>query len=223
MKSKDDQETSATESEPRPARLKKALLRALDACSAGLQRLRNRIEPPLEESLRDRGRHNGAPAAEAAAPPRPKGLLRRTLVVLLCLLIGGNVGMLFSYRLLSRSLDARAGVIDFLQERIGDWQREDARNRKSLAKCQEESGAHWKAAHEAQRQVEAGKEKIDELEKRLASVKPVERPVAAPAARTPAGRPSSAATARPLKSGDCTTGATNAAENLAKCLDQFNR
>lgn len=221
MKSKDDQEASAAESEPRPARLKKALLRAVDACSAGLQRLRNRIEPPLEESLRDHGRRNGAP--EAQAPPRPKSLLRRTLIVVLCLLIGGNVGMLFSYRLLARSLDARAEVIDFLQERIADWQREDGRNRKSLAKCQEESGAHWKAAHEAQRQVDADKEKIDELEKRLASVKPVERPIAPPAARTPSARTPPAATARPLKSGDCTTGATNAAENLAKCLDQFNR
>jgi hypothetical protein len=212
---------------PQPGVVTVTMLRAIDACLRTLQRLRSRFEAPAEEEGFSRGggkrRQSGPqePTAGEEPAPRPRGLLFRLLIMLICLLVGGGAGAYFSYRGLSKLVAARGAAMEQIQEELDIAKKEEARKVNLMAKFQKENAEFRLQMREAQREVEDYKSRIDELDKQLAAAKRVERP--APAGRRAAVPAASAKPRAPQKTGDCTVGTGNLSGNLTDCIEKFNR
>ncbi|MFA6311581.1 MAG: hypothetical protein WCV99_15865 [Sterolibacterium sp.] len=189
-------------------------LRIIDGLSAGLKRLRSRAGKPKEEdSEREERSESRAPPkkaktphadeAPAAAPPAPRSVVRSFFIYLLVLILGIIAGMIFSFALLSNMVINQA-------QKIGDQRDEISQLEKQYSRALESEAKYRKRLGEIESQLnlatqKAGKETTGESGN---------SPGAAPAAKE---RP-----ATPNKTGDCTLESGNA-ENLARCLDEFNR
>lgn len=208
--------------------LASASLRAIDGGMRVLQRLRDRIAAPDEEaSSRDdrRGGRRAAvderPEVQAAEPTRAARLLHGALVVLLCLLLGGAIGTLLSYRGFSKLLDSRQAIIDFMQDEIALSKKEEALSVEAKAKYQIELGEYRKQLRESQYETEEYKGKVEELNNQLLAMKRVEPPVPQDGAR--AGATRSAGRSPPQKTGNCVAGTADVSGMLVDCIDKFNR
>ena len=224
-----DEEASPADSS-RTVRLRQFLaagmLRAIDATGAFLQRARSRIEAPDdEETARDDRKSPAARDREVATPQvvgtAAPGRLRRFLVVMLALLIGGISGMAYSYRLLSRSIDSRVAVADYLRDEITQLEKEGARNVNEMARYQKKIRDNDKEIAAYQQGMRDYEKQLDELRSELNTLKGVRT-------NPPAQDSHGAAAAKnrrptPEKTGTCTMGSANAAANLAHCVQEFNR
>jgi hypothetical protein len=215
------------EAPKRPGKLAAAALRAIDACLGALQRLRKRFTVPAEdEDSSGQGGKRSQSAADqppvvVAGAPGQKTLLHRALIVLLCLLLGGVGGALFSYRGLAKMLATRGAAIEQLQEEIDLSKKEEARSLNLTARYQKENSEYRQQSREAQREVENYKSRIEELGKELTAMKRVEAPAPRGARVAPAAAP--AKPSAPQKSGNCVVGTANPSGNLTDCIEKFNR
>jgi Tfp pilus assembly protein PilN len=230
MKEKDvDQSGSG----PRPGALAQKGVQVLDACIGVLDKMRKRLQgtADLDESSSQSTKKSPHAANVDSAPPtagpRQKSFLHRALIVLLSLLLGGGVGALVSYRIFSATIASHAAAIDQMQDEIDQSKKQEALNLNAKIRYQKEMNENRKALVEAQQEIEALKDKIEddkrqveELTKQLAATKKIERP---PAKAGHAASPATAKRMAPQKSADCVTGTTNLTENLANCIDKFNR
>jgi len=204
-----------------------ASLRAIDGGMHALQRLRDRIEVPDDEAAdsrddRRRGRDGFAaeqPVAKAAGASRTGSLLHSALVVLMCLLLGGVVGMLFSYRGFSKLLDSREAMIESMQDEIVQAKKEEALDLDAKARYQMELGEYRKQLRESQYSVDEYKSRVEDLNNQLLAMQRVNQP----APRDSRAAQASARQPAPQKTGTCVTGATNLTGKLADCIDKFNR
>lgn len=205
-----------------PGAATKAALRLIDACIQYLQRVRSRFAPS-DEADRRGDRHSPldskqAPASEEKAPlPRPS-FLRLALIALICLLAGGGVGALLSYRELSHQLDEHAGVVERMQEDIDATRKEEARNIKLLDKFQRENAEYRHEAREARRETENADRRVAELEAQIDEMKRAE--LAAQQARRAAATAPRAKQRTPQRSGSCAASTTG---ELSDCIEKFNR
>jgi len=203
------------------------VLRAIDACLHALQRLRSRFESSADEegASRDGGKRRQSgpeqPQEAAEAAPRPRGLLYRLLIMLICLLLGGGAGAFLSYRGLSKLVQARGAEVERIQDELDISKKEEARSVNLMAKFQKENAEFRLQMREAQREVEEYKSRIDELDKELIAAKRVERP--APAGRRAAAPTATTKPSTPQKTGDCAVGTGNAGASLTDCIEKFNR
>lgn len=192
-------------------------LRAIDASLHGLQRLRNRIEPPVEEEPRRRGGQQTTHPEElppvVGEPPAVRhSYVHAVLVFLLPLLLGAVAGTLFSYRGLARIVETQESMIDYLREQITQLEKEDARNSAAKIRYQKEVYEREKELRASREEIQDYKDRIGELEAQVAALKP-------PPAVARGGRPAPAM----QKSATCAMDAANPAANLAGCLERFNR
>lgn len=202
------------------------ILRAIDAAAAFLQRLRNRIEAPKSEETSRNGRKKGPAhdddlATLQVVAAREHRHLSRILVFLLALLIGGISGMTYSYTLLSRSINSKEAVIDYLRDEIAQLEKEGKRNVNEMAKYQKKINENDKEILGYQDEIEDYKKQAEELRSQLSAVKGDQRSTLAQD-----GRGAMAATGkRPAreKTGTCVMGSTNTSANLTHCVEEFNR
>lgn len=229
-----EEEASTDEGEEGKRRgfLVAAELRLLDGIIAFFQRLRNRVEPVVVEEedprgggrRRSRGRDEEAPAPVAA----PKhGRLRSFLLWLAALLAVGIGGMLFSYQLLSKAIDSNEVIIDYLRDEVVRLEREDRRSANAKARYLETIAEHERKIGEHEEAMNDCRAQAEELRKQLAAETALREPVYSGGVRTRLGG-SSGIGARsgrttPEKTANCVTGSANAAANLARCVDEFNR
>lgn len=217
MKEEDAPDDEATQ---RPGRLAAAALRVIDAGLRALQKLRDRLEAPApnDDSAHDRKKTDEAGGDEAAAAaPRQKTLLHRALILLLCLLLGATAGGLVSYRAFSKTLDARAHMIENMQIELSELRKVEERGLDAKAKSRAELNDYRKQLRETQHELATSQKKIDQLDRQLNVAKRVERP----ATRTAA--PSAARPRTPQKTGTCVTRPEDPPGKLQECLDKFNQ
>lgn len=201
-----------------PGRLATVALRALDGILHGVQGLRNRIAPPMEEEDR-RGRAGRPPAHRqeeppaVVAPPAHSGHLHAVLVFVLAMAIGGVGGMLFSYKGLSRIVATQELMIDDLRDQIAQLEKEEARSLSTRLRYQKEANELEKELRATREEIQEYKEHIEEMEARLAALKPPERPAVS---RGGFARPA------PQKTGTCAMDSANPAA-LADCIERYNR
>jgi hypothetical protein len=212
---------------PRRSVVSVTALRVIDACLRVLQRLRNRFEPPDEDEGSSRGSGKRSQSAAEQSPaseecaPRPKGLLFRVLIVLVGLLLAGAAGALISYYGLSKLVEARGAAVERVQEELDIAKKEESRIVNLMSRFQRENGEYRLQVHEAQREVEEYKNRIDELDKQLAATRRVERP--APKGVRGAVPAESAKPRAPQKTGNCAVDTGNLSGGLSDCIDKFNR
>lgn len=210
----------------RPGALATAALRAVDAGLRALQRLRSRLEPAVveEDAATARGRRKQPVSEEAPAPavpaPTAKSFLHRALIVLMCLLIGGVSGMLFSYRAFSRQLEAQQKRIDYLQDEDRLARKNETRNLGAKLKQQEEIAECRQSLSEVEQEVEGYQRQIAELKPQLPSTPSVGRPKSR---NEVAAKALTAQPHIPQKTGTCVTGTGNPSGDLLDCISKFNR
>lgn len=197
-------------------------LRTIDALIGLLQRRRNRIEPPADPADARRGsRHgaaeHGALTLDGAGAAKP-GRLRGVLIVLALLLATAFVSVIFSYGLLSRSIKADALIIDDLRDQVAQMEKVDARSVAIQAKSQQQIAENKKAMREYEAAIQGYEEQVAQLRQRLDAATPKPRKEAA----RPVAARRNARTA-PEKTGNCVMDAANAAADLTRCVEEFNR
>lgn len=209
-----------------------AELKVVDAVSGFLDRLRNRIDSSSEKSNaqddhkeRARAQPDHSGGSEAVAPPKSKRLVY-LLAFTLTLIVGAAAGGAYSYRMLSKTIDGNGMVVDKLQDELADLKKQDALNRKELARRQRTIDTYDNGIARYLKEIEEHKAETEELRSQLNAV----RTTASTARRGSPGREvrsSQAAAAgqpaRPPKAGTCITDPANIAASLEKCIGEFNR
>jgi hypothetical protein len=198
------------------------LLRLIDAATASLQRLRHRLEAPVEEEAAVGGGRI-APEAHvepaAVATPKPSRL-RRFAIVAVLLSCAGALGMAFSYKLLSKSLRTSDAVVETLRDEIAQLEKESARLLQEKSKYQKQVYEHEKEIRVLRQEVDASRAETEELHGQVSALKSSRG--GAPAQGTAVAANSGKQQA-PQKAGTCTAGGANAAANLGRCVEEFNR
>jgi hypothetical protein len=224
-----DEEPQPDENPPGPGRIAVAALRAVDAAIRALQKLRERIEVPAEdqEDARSRGRSGASMLDEAASAeaeePRPKTLLHRALIVLMCVALGAAGGAWIAYRALSKRAVSQEKLIDFMRDDIEQSRKAEAVSLKARDKCFDDIAGYRQQTREAKQEIADCQSQVESLSQQVAeqagaapkrAERPASRPGPAPATPSPRTAP---------RSGTCVTGGTNAAGNLLDCIEKFNR
>ncbi|HEX8987979.1 MAG TPA: hypothetical protein VF816_08460 [Rhodocyclaceae bacterium] len=204
-------------------------LQLIDSSIGLFERWRHRLAPPEDED--DRHGRRGAEAAAAPAAVPAEGMARHGrrrgfLIVVALLLATGIGGMLFSYALFSRMLETDDLVIDDLRDQMEQMQKADARNLAIQAKDQQQIAEQKKTLREYAVKVQDYEDQVAELRKKIVALTPPpppppkREPLAGEAPsrpwRTP--RPSP-----PQKTGKCNAGGKDAAGDVARCVEEFNR
>lgn len=222
-----DEEAEAPEQPGLLRRVGRALtvreIRLIDRSIGLFQNWRNRLEPTEAEDDRRGGRGH---RAEIAAEPvtdgeagAKHGRLRGFLLVVALLLAAGFGGMLFSYSLFSRTIDADDLVIDDLRDQLAQMQKADARNISIQAKDQRQIAEQKKALRESAVKAAEYEEQIAQLRRQVAALTPP--PPKREAAVTTAGP--RLQRLPPQKTGRCKADGRDAAADVARCIEEFNR
>jgi hypothetical protein len=199
-------------------------LRVLDGAIGLFQRWRSRIGPPPEDDDRRGGRR--APRDAAPVPPAPAidagkhHRLRGFLIMVAMLLAAGVSAMLFSYSLLSRVIQAEDLIIDDLRDQLTQMEKADARNLAIQAKEQNRIAEDRKALREYQAKIGDYEEQMAALRAQIAALTPPPPRREAVATAGPRRPPSRAAA---QKTGNCVATGSNAASDLSRCVDSFNK
>ncbi|MCK9387655.1 MAG: hypothetical protein M0Q22_04570 [Sulfuritalea sp.] len=229
-----DEVPNQEEAVHQPGILAKTALRAtsaglgvIDAILSALQRLRSRIAPPVadeEESFKKGKRsHPGAdePPAIAESLPLRQSLLHRFLVVVMCVLIGGVVGMLVSYSGFSKQITSQEKRIDRMQDEIMQYRQDAARDLRDKYKLQKEIAGYRNSLKEISQEAEDLNRQIAELNTRLSATRQAGRP-AARSTSSSSPRPMPTQPSPPPKTGTCVTSGANATADLLDCIGKFN-
>lgn len=197
-------------------------IRLIDRSIGLFQNWRNRLEPADAEGSRLAGRgHREEAAAEPAAAAGSvagHGRRRGFLIVMALLLAAGFGGMLFSYSLFKRAIDADDLVIDDLRDQLAQMQKADARNLSIQAKDQQQIAEQKRTLHENAVKAQDYEEQIAQLHRQVVALTP---PPKREAAVTGAG--SRLLRLPPQKTGKCTADGRDAAADVARCIEEFNR
>lgn len=174
--------------------------------------------------------------AETAAPAAPRRLTR-FLVAILLLTIGTVGGMVFSYRLLARAIDANSLSIENLHEDVKQLQKLESRYLKQLAENRQSLRNWAREGVRFQQELDESRQRLDESKAETEALRG-QLCAALVAANTPAARrgntgmgaggaaaltPASDKRLAPQKTGTCTMGTANVATILQRCVEQFNR
>lgn len=196
-----------------PNAVVRAILRLIDRAIHALNKLQAKLGGTDDEAGR---RRPPDVAPEEDQPARKPSLLRRLAVWVLLLIVGAGVGGYSVYRELAEKLQAHSSVVEQLQDELKAAQKEEARNLKLLDKFQQENAGYRLESRNAQREAEEATRRADAAEKQLEELKR-----AAPATQSSAGTGRTRSSASPpRKTGTCSAGS---AEDLANCIEQFNR
>jgi hypothetical protein len=197
-------------------------LRALDGAIGLFQRWRSRIGPPPEEDERRGGRQ--APRDAAPAPAIDAGKhhrLRGFLIIVAMLLATGAAGMVFSYALLNRAIESDDLIIDDLRDQLAQMEKADARNIAIQAKEQNLIAEDRKTLREYQAKISDYEEQVSQLRGQVAALTPPPRRDAVATAGSRQMR--SAQRPAPQKTGNCVANGSNAAADLSRCVERFNK
>ncbi len=196
-----------------------AVLGRIDTLIGGLQGLRNRLAVAIGAAIP----HDGQ---DAAAPEkRPPTAVRISFIFFLALVLGGFLGFHLSYGRFSASLDEQAEKINRQRSDLIVLERESERLQKSEAEYQEALAATQKKLVEAQRSLRlatpaANSEPSDTGgQPAIARVGGTGRGAKATKATKPAAAPTGAI----KPSGTCDLNASDPAQSLTRCLEEFNR
>ncbi len=198
--------------------------RLVDAGKGLMQRLRNRGKPSPEEDRVDK-RHDDKsrdpgvarkkteppPTAEAPKAVKPRSPVRSFFLYLLVLIIGGIAGMTFSFALFSKIIANQA-------EKIGDQRDEIAKIETQLSRTMESEAKFRLETMES-------KKKLSEVENRLNAAIQNSRENTAPTETRVNPTAPAAAVKSPgsVKSGDCVLASGKIGDNLARCINSYNR
>jgi hypothetical protein len=213
-----------------------AELKIVDAISDFLDRLRNRIDSSSERSNaqddhkeRTRAQPDHSGGSEVVAPPKSQRLVY-LLAFTLTLIVGAAAGGAYSYRMLSKAIDGNGMVVDKLQDELADLKKQDALNRKELARRQRTIDTYDNGIARYLKEIDEYKTETEELRSQLSAARSTVRSTASTARRGSSsqdGRSSQAAAAgqpaRSPKAGTCITDPANIAASLEKCIGEFNR
>jgi hypothetical protein len=197
-------------------------LRAIDGVIASLQQRRDHLAPP-EEDDRHGGRSRGAShvATASEAPPPPRSGLRRFLLVVGLMAATGAGASFYSYRLLEKSIETDKLVMDDLRDQLAQMELADKRNLTIQAKDQQLLAEHRKTIREREAKIEEYEDQLAQLREKIAALTP---PPPRPAAVAPTRAPVAAMRRpAPQKTGKCVASGSNAAADLARCVEEFNR
>lgn len=199
-------------------------LRMIDGAIGLFQRWRNRLEPPAEEDDRHRGRRPEpeAPPAAAAAEAGTRHRLRGFLIMVALLLAAALGGTWFSYSLLSKALESDDLIIDDLRDQVSNLEKADARNLSIQAKEQMQLAEDRKAIREYEAKIGDYEAQVSQLRQQVAALTP---PPARREAVVSAGsrQVRSGQRAAPQKTGNCVASGSNAAADLSRCVENFNK
>lgn len=196
----------------------------LDRTIGLFQRWRNRLEPPAEDDDRHGGRRAAqAEAVPAAAPPAAgHGRRRGFLIIVALLLAAGFAGMMFSYSLLSRTLESDDMIIDDLRDQLSQMDKEDARKLSIQAKDQNQLAEQRKTIREREAKLQEYEDQLAQLRQQVATLTAppprADTVVAAGSRQTRTARRTA-----PQKTGNCVASGSTAAADLARCVENFNR
>jgi hypothetical protein len=195
-------------------------IRLIDRSIGLFQNWRKRLEPAEVDDRGGRGHRAEAaePATEEGSGAK-RGRLRGFLIVAALLLAAGFGGMLFSYSLFSRTIDADDLVIDDLRDQLAQMQKADARNISIQAKDQRQIADQKRALRESAVKAEEYEEQIAQLRRQVAALTPP--PPKREAAVTTAGP--RLQRLPPQKTGRCKADGRDAAADVARCIEEFNR
>lgn len=196
-------------------------LRALDGAIGLFQRWRSRIgPPPEEEDDRRGGRHDAPPATPTPAVDASKHhRLRGFLIIVAMLLTAAVSGMIFSYSLLSRAIKADNLIIDDLRDQLAQMEKADARNLSIQAREQNRIAEDRKALRESQAKMSDYEDQMAALRAQVAALTPPPPRHDAVVTAGPRRPPRPA----PQKTGNCVANGGNAAADLSRCVDSFNK
>lgn len=191
-----------------------AYLRVIDALSGVLNRLRNRVGKLKEEDGEKEERSESraperkaktphADEAPVATPPAPRSAVRSFFIYLLVLVIGIIAGMTFSFALLSNMVINQAQKIEDQRDEISQLEKQYSSARESEAK-------YRNRLSETETQLRQLTEKMSKTAPPESGSSP------APTKEKPEKPPA------PVKTGNCNVESGNA-EELARCIDEFNR
>lgn len=201
-----------------------AALRTIDGAVRLLQRARKRLDPPPDAEGSPHGGRKPDPTTtgdtgQVTAVPRSRGLLYRTLVLLACLLLGGGIGALITYRGLSKLHEGRELTIERLKDEVAQSKIDETRSLKIESRLQNAIADLRKQLREASQETADYKSQMEELNNQLLAAQRVERPLKRNArARGPAGSGAAAAN----RAGTCDAASGNAAADLTNCIKKFN-
>ena len=194
-------------------------LKVIDTLSGLLSRLRSRVAgPPDEEDASGDDKRKSRPPADAVAAPGPAlPKPRRLLYFLLFTMVltaGMISGAVFSYRLLSKAINANAVMTDSLRDELAHMRKQQSLNLKEIANSQRTIRGYDQGIVGYLKELEDYRSQVEELRSQLS------------AARDGRSGPSSAATVKrpqPQKTGNCTMDSTNVTASLTNCVENFNR
>lgn len=199
-------------------------LRVVDHFLAVLQRIHDRLAPE-EDDRRDR-RHGKVDRREAVtvgeSAPAPRHSLRNFLIVVGLLAATAAVASFYSYRLLQKSIETDALVIEDLRDQLAQMELAEKRNLTIQAKDQQLLAENRKTIREHEAKAQEYEDQIEQLRQQVAALTP---PPPRPAATAPTRVAPHAAALRPApqKTGNCVATGSNAGADLARCVENFNR
>lgn len=201
-------------------------LRLIDGAIGLFQRWRKHLEPPVEADDWRGGRraaHAAEPGPAVAADVGKRHRLRGFLIVVALLLAAGVGGMLFSYALLSRALGSDDLIIDDLRDQLAQMEKAEARNLSIQAREQNQVAEDRKTIREQQAKLQDYEEQLAQLRQQVATL--TAPPPAQQDTVVTAGSRQVRAARRtaPQKTGNCVAAGGNAAADLARCVENFNK
>lgn len=199
--------------------------RIFDAGRGLLQRLRNRGTPPAEERGADKRqdeksrepratRKKEEPPASVEQPQTvaPRSPVRSVFLYLLVLILGTIAGMTFSFALLSKIITNQA-------EKIGD-------QRDEIAKIETEHSNTLLSEAKYRLESMESKKRLSEVESQLRTALQNAKGITPPPPPETRTNPTAPATVKPpgsAKPGDCVLDSGKVGDNLARCINNFNR
>lgn len=193
-----------------------AVLGRIDALIGGLQGLRNRVATAV-------GAATGQDGNEAATPEkRPPTAVRISFIFFLALVLGGLLGFYLSYGRFAASLDEQAEKISRQRSDLIVLERESERLQKAEAEYQEALAATQKKLVEAQRSLRLAAPAASS-EPSGEGGQPATARVSSTRRSAKVVKPAAEPTGAIKPSGTCDINASDPAQSLTRCLEEFNR
>jgi TolA-binding protein len=202
-------------------------LHVVDKVLALFQRWHDHLAPPEEDDRHGRrpGRqpapeaHEEAPAPSAAAAPHHR--LRTFLLIVGLMAASAAIAGFLAYRVFARMMESDSVLIDDLRDQIVQLEKADRQNVSRQAKDQQQLAELRKTLREKEVQIQENEDEISALKEKVAALaaaaKPAPTITSSRVTRAPVVTPQSA------RGGNCVASGPNAAADLARCVQNFNR
>lgn len=208
------------------ARVHAGELHVVDKFLALFQRWHERLAPPEEDDRRDRRPGRQAPHEvheEAMAPstaPAPHHRLRNFLFIVALMAVSAAVAGFLSYRVFARVVESDGVLIEDLRDQIVQLEKADRQNVSRQAKDQQQLAELRKTLREKDVQIQEYEDEVAALKEKVTALSSAPKPptvtssrvTRAPVVQAPGGR-----------GGNCVATGPNAAADIARCMQKFNR